>query len=93
MADQRCPNCGEPLPAELGQHALTPTSGLVRCPSCGETVTLEHAERGHRRHRGYRATSAADAGMSDTVSDEEFAGEETIEGVMDELREKEGGPQ
>jgi glyoxylase I family protein len=23
-----------PLPPELGQHALTPTAGLVQCPSC-----------------------------------------------------------
>jgi uncharacterized Zn finger protein (UPF0148 family) len=76
MADQRCPSCGEPLPEELGQHALTPTSGLVRCPSCGETVTLERA-----------ADSAGGEG------EEYFAGEETIEGVMDELSEKEGGPQ
>jgi uncharacterized Zn finger protein (UPF0148 family) len=83
MAGQTCPNCGEPLPAELGQHALTPTSGLVRCPSCGETVTLEHAG----------SDIGADAGMSDTVRDEYFSGEETVEGVMDEHNEKEGGPQ
>ena len=76
MAEQRCPNCGEPLPEELGQHALTPVSGLVRCPSCGETVTLE------------RPDEAADEGESK----EYFAGEETIPGVMDELSEKEGGP-
>jgi uncharacterized Zn finger protein (UPF0148 family) len=86
MAGQTCPNCGEPLPEGLGQHALTPTSGLVRCPSCGETVTLEHAgEAG--------SDIGADAGMSDTVRDEYFSGEETVEGVMDELSEKEGGPQ
>ena len=77
MAAQRCPNCGEPLPEELGQHALTPTSGLVRCPSCGETVTLEHAE----------------AGSGGGEGEETFAGSETVEGVMDELSEKEGGPQ
>ena len=92
MADQRCPNCGEPLPEELGQHALTPTSGLVRCPSCGETVTLERADE-DTGDTGATRDTAADAGMSDTVVDEEFAGEETIPGVMDELREKEGGPQ
>jgi uncharacterized Zn finger protein (UPF0148 family) len=77
MADQRCPSCGEPLPEELGQHALTPTSGLVRCPSCGETVTLEHADPASEEGDG----------------DEYFAGEETVEGVMDELSEKEGGPE
>jgi uncharacterized Zn finger protein (UPF0148 family) len=72
---QRCPSCGEPLPEELGQHALTPTSGLVRCPSCGETVTLERAEEG------------------EGDGEQSFAGSETIEGVMDELSEKEGGPE
>jgi hypothetical protein len=72
---QACPNCGEPLPEGLGQHALTPTSGLVRCPSCGETVTLERA--------------SDDAG----TDDESFAGSETVEGVMEELSEKEGGPE
>ena len=47
MAEQTCPECGAPLPAELGQHALTPTSGLVQCPSCGAQVTLERpAEAG-----------------------------------------------
>jgi hypothetical protein len=88
---QSCPNCGEPLPEELGQHALTPVSGLVRCPSCGETVTLERAEAGDAG--AGPGVPGADAGMSDTVKDEGFAGEETVEGVMDELREKEGGPE
>jgi uncharacterized Zn finger protein (UPF0148 family) len=77
MAGQTCSNCGAPLPEELGQHALTPTSGLVRCPSCGETVTLEHA----------------DTGGGGEAAEESFAGSETIEGVMDELSEKEGGPE
>ena len=87
MADQRCPNCGEPLPEELGQHALTPTSGLVRCPSCGETVTLDHTDA-----RGADVDADARVGLDENVRDGEFAGEETIEGVMDELSEKEGGP-
>ena len=76
MAGQTCPNCGEPLPEELGQHALSPTSGLVRCPSCGETVTLEHVD-----------------GEAGGEHEESFAGSETIEGVMEELSEKEGGPE
>ena len=87
---QSCPNCGEPLPEELGQHALTPTSGLVRCPSCGETVTLERADEDPD---GGPGVPGADEGMSDTVKDQYFSGEETVEGVMDELREKEGGPE
>ena len=89
MADQRCPNCGEPLPEELGQHALAPVSGLVRCPSCGEEVTLG---RPGADSFGPSVDEAL-AGIDENVKDEYFAGEETVEGVMDELSEKEGGPQ
>jgi endogenous inhibitor of DNA gyrase (YacG/DUF329 family) len=70
---EKCPNCGADLPAETGQHALVPSAGVVACPTCGETVTLGHAE----------ADTAAEA------HDESFSGHETIEGVMDEIREKE----
>jgi endogenous inhibitor of DNA gyrase (YacG/DUF329 family) len=89
MADQPCPNCGEPLAAELGQHALTPTSGLVRCPSCGETVTLAHA--GETAAGAPAASDDAAVGIDENVRDDYFAGEETVDGVMDELGEKEGG--
>jgi ribosomal protein L32 len=79
---QTCPNCGEPLPPELGQHALTPTSGLVQCPSCGETVSLPGL-----------GDDAVDA-VPDTSGDPEtFSGEETVAGVMEELSEKPGGPE
>jgi uncharacterized Zn finger protein (UPF0148 family) len=71
MSEQRCPNCGADLPAELGQHALTPTSGLVQCPTCGENVTLDRPGGEGEEH------------------EESFSGHETIEGVMDEIREKE----
>ena len=87
MAEQTCPNCGAELPPELSQHALTLTSGLVQCPSCGENVELERAET---------VVSAAsdEAGeVPDTSGEpESFSGEETIEGLMDELSEKPGGP-
>jgi uncharacterized Zn finger protein (UPF0148 family) len=86
MTEQRCPSCGADLPAELGQHALTPISGLVKCPTCGAKVTLEHAETG--------STSVEEAdSVPDTAGDpESFSGEETVEGVMDELERKPGGP-
>jgi predicted RNA-binding Zn-ribbon protein involved in translation (DUF1610 family) len=74
MSEQRCPNCGAELPPELGQHALTPTSGLVECPTCGETVTLERPA----------ATATGDG-----EQEEQFSGHETVEGVMEEIREKE----
>jgi hypothetical protein len=85
VSAQRCPNCNAELPPELGQHALTPTSGLVMCPSCGETVTLERPE-----------TTAATGGEGgegggdvEGTRDEAPPLHETIEGVMDEIREKE----
>jgi hypothetical protein len=73
MSSQQCPNCGADLPPELGQHALTPTSGLVECPTCGENVTLERPATTHGA----------------TAGDDQFAGHETVEGVMEEIREKE----
>ena len=78
MAEQTCPECGEPLPPELGQHALTPTSGLVKCPSCGANVTLDRPE-------------PTDADEPDVTGEgpDYFAGEETVEGVMNEIEEKE----
>ena len=81
MAEQRCPNCGATLPEEQGQHALTPTSGLVTCPTCGEPVHLERPE----------TTAAATAGDDEGAGEhrEQFSGEETIEGVMDEIEQKE----
>jgi hypothetical protein len=80
MPEQTCPECGAALPEELGQHALTPTSGLVECPSCGAKVTLE------------RPADGGDGGEAPDVEGtgpDYFAGEETIEGVMDEIEQKE----
>lgn len=78
MAEQPCPECGTPLPQELGQHALTPTSGLVECPNCGATVTLDQPER-----------TDSDAPDLTGEGPDYFAGEETVEGVMDEIERKE----
>ena len=35
MAGQRCAKCGAEVPSESGQHALTPSAGVVECPNCG----------------------------------------------------------
>jgi ribosomal protein S27AE len=79
---ETCPNCGADLPPELAQHALTPVSGLVQCPTCGENVTLaKPAEEGE-------ATGAPDVAGATGA----FSGEETVEGVMEELSDKPGGP-
>jgi uncharacterized Zn finger protein (UPF0148 family) len=82
-----CPNCGTEIPPEIGQHAVVPTAGIVSCPNCGATVTLETrataAEEGAQR--------PADETQTSEGSEETFSGEETIEGVMEEISEKEGG--
>jgi uncharacterized Zn finger protein len=86
VAEQTCPNCGADLPSELLQHAVTPVSGLVQCPSCGETVKLGGPEQAE-------TVSIGEDDVPDQSGEpESFSGEETIEGVMDELADKPGGP-
>ena len=79
-----CPNCGAELPAEQGQHALSPLAGTVQCPTCGATVTLtgEPGAQGGPPQEALEATERHDY----------FSGEETVAGVMDELEDKPGGP-
>ena len=65
-------------------------TGLVECPSCGEQVELAKPST-------MRAAGNGDTGpgteIPDTAGDPEtFSGEETVEGVMDELEQKPGGP-
>lgn len=94
MADQSCPNCGNELPEELGQHALAPQSGLVRCPHCGETVTLDKPGAPEPEDE---ARSTGDVPRADETvggeagAPEEFSGEETLEGVKEEIEDKPGG--
>ncbi len=73
MTGVTCPSCGAEVPEETGQHALVPSAGIVECPSCGAKVTLPKAGAAERGEDG----------------DESFAGHETIEGVMDEIEDKE----
>jgi hypothetical protein len=87
MAEERCPNCGAELPAELGQHAVAPVANVVQCPSCGENVTLGGGDAG-----GEDVPRAQESVGGEEGAPESFSGEETIEGVMDELRDKPGGP-
>ena len=77
-----CPSCGAEIPAEAGQHALAPDAGVVACPSCGATVRLRDEGGG-----------GVERAQEPPPVQEDFSGHETIEGVMDELSEKEGGPE
>jgi uncharacterized Zn finger protein (UPF0148 family) len=95
MTAEQCPNCGAPLPAAAGQHAVVPTAGVVTCPTCGATVSL------HKPGADPEAAAAPPAAAPATGPEaatppadgaETFSGEETVEGVLDELRDKEGGP-
>jgi DNA-directed RNA polymerase subunit RPC12/RpoP len=90
----RCPSCGNEIPREAGQHAATPSAGVVECPHCGHHVMLDKVgaepdDAGEPKGAAERA-EAAPPGR--TEGRETFAGEETVEGVMEELEDKEGGP-
>ena len=90
-----CPNCGNEIPRETGQHAPTPGAGVVECPHCGFHVMLDKAgsepDDAAEPLGDVERAEAAPPGL--TEGRETFAGEETVEGVMEELSEKEGGPQ
>jgi len=94
MADDRCPSCGAELPPELGQHALTPTAGVVTCPNCGATATLSRpgAQTGAAEPAEPGAPAPTSGPVPAEEGEESFSGHETIAGVMDEVRDKEGGP-
>jgi hypothetical protein len=93
---QPCPNCGAELPEELGQHALALGPGLVQCPNCGENVTLDKPgapdPEDEARATGDVPRSQEEVGGEEGAQ-EEFSGEETMEGVMEELERKPGGPE
>ena len=80
MSDVKCPNCGRDLPSELGQHAITPVSGLVTCPYCGEEVHIQGPDAG-----GSGGSGSAEAGSE---GKESFSGHETVEGLKEELKGK-----
>ena len=87
MVAQTCPNCGAELPPELGQHALSPTGGAVQCPRCGATVTLPGSQHVvEQTSSGVPRTPERRGGESG--AGEYFSGEESVEGVMQEVEEK-----
>jgi len=92
MAEQTCPNCGAEVPRETGQHAQTPSAGVVTCPNCGQQVTLDkpgaEPEQAGTQTGDVQRAEAAPPG--EPTGEDTFSGEESAEGVMDEVREKEG---
>ena len=82
MPDDTCPSCGNRLPPEMAIPAQALEPGVVACPHCGASVAV--AKEPAPDASGEPETVDAPAGES-------FAGHETLEGVMDEVRDKEDG--
>jgi hypothetical protein len=91
MSDSSCPNCGAEVPAEAGQHSLSPSAGVVTCSSCGATLSFRGP--GDRQRVGAEGETprAAAAPPGQSGQGEYFSGHESAEGVMEEISEKEGG--
>jgi hypothetical protein len=92
MSELRCPHCGAQVPVESGQHAVSPLAGVISCSSCGAAVTLETPGDPQRAAGEGDNPEAAAAPPGRAGQDEYFSGSESVEGVMEELSEKEGGP-
>jgi hypothetical protein len=82
-----CPNCGEALSEGVGQHAVAPDAGVVDCPSCGSRIKLETGQLETGVSREGRAEEQGAAPI-ESGRPETFSGEETVEGVMREIEEK-----
>ena len=83
-----CPSCGRPLPAAAGQHAVVPSAAIVDCPNCGARVSLETGRLADGVSPEGRAEEQGGAPIPERAP-ESFSGETTIEGVMEEIEEKE----
>jgi hypothetical protein len=83
-----CPNCGAPLPEEGGQHAVVPSAKIVDCPSCGSRVDIEAGLVVGGVSAEGRAEEQGGAPVAEGEP-ESFSGEETVEGVMEEIEQKE----
>ncbi len=83
-----CPNCGQPLPEEAGQHAVVPSADLVDCPNCGARVSLETGRADEGVSPEGRAEEQGGAPIPEGLPDS-FSGETTVEGVMEEIEDKE----
>jgi hypothetical protein len=83
-----CPSCGQPLPEGEGQHAVVPSAGVVDCPNCGARVKLDTGELEEGTSSEGRAEDQGGAPIPEGEP-ETFSGHETVEGVMEEIEEKE----
>jgi hypothetical protein len=83
-----CPNCGKPLPEEAGQHAVVPAADIVDCPNCGARVSLETGRIAEGVSAEGRAEEQGGADVPAGLPNE-FAGETTMEGLKEEIEEKE----
>jgi hypothetical protein len=83
-----CPNCGKPLPEETGQHAVVPAADIVDCPNCGARVNLETGRLAEGVSPEGRAEEQGGADIPVGLPNG-FAGETTIEGLKEEIEEKE----
>jgi hypothetical protein len=83
-----CPSCGQPLPEGAGQHAVVPSADVVDCPSCGARVNVTTGQLAEDVSAAGRAEEQGVAPIPEGEP-ESFSGEETVEGVMEEIREKE----
>ncbi|HYY44177.1 MAG TPA: hypothetical protein VE975_03195 [Actinomycetota bacterium] len=95
MAPERCPDCGTDLSPALGQHAMTPSAGIVQCPSCGRSVQLSRqpVARPEEESRASQEVPRADESVGGEEGKEEsFSGGESADEVMEELKGKPGGP-
>ena len=83
-----CPNCGQEIPEAVGQHAVVPSAGIVDCPNCGARVSLETG----KLEAGVSPEGDAEDQGGTPIPErapESFSGETTVEGVMEEIEEKE----
>ena len=87
MTAQTCSSCGAELPPGLGQHALSPSGGAVQCPRCGATVTMSGSQQAAEEVTS-DVPRAPERRGGESGAGEYFSGEESVEGVMKEVEEK-----
>jgi hypothetical protein len=82
-----CPSCGHHIPEEAGQHAVVPDAEIIDCPNCGARVSMKTGKLAAGAPEG-RAEEQGGAPIPEGQP-ESFSGETTLEGVMEEIEEKE----